>query len=143
MPARGESLRELVYLRRRMNQLFDEMLQPDQPPQALPEYTWTPSADVYEDESAYYAEIELPGVAIEAVALTVEGSLLRVAGERVPQKEMTREGVQRMERYFGRFLREFSFPEVLDSEKVDASLTDGLLLIKIPKKVSRRSIRVE
>lgn len=143
MPIRGESLRELVYLRRRMNQLFDEMLQPDKTPQTLPDYTWTPAADVFEDEIGYFAEVELPGVTISDVEVTAEGNLLRISGERRPQKELTREGVQRMERYFGRFLREFSFPEPLDSERIQASLSDGLLVIKIPKNGGKRSIRVE
>jgi HSP20 family protein len=143
MPLRGESLRELVHLKRRMNQLFDEMLQPDQTPQALPEFAWTPAADVYEDEAFYYAEVELPGVSIQDVEVTVDQGLLRISGERKPQKELTREGVQRMERYFGRFLREFSFPEALHSEKVHASLADGLLLIKIPRRITRRSVRVD
>lgn len=143
MPIRGESLRELVYLKRRMNQLFDEMLQPDKAPQSLPDYTWTPAADVYEDEECYFAEVELPGVTIGDVEVTAERNLLKIAGERRPQKEMTREGVQRMERYFGRFLREFSFPGPLDSARVEASLSDGLLVIKIPKNGGRRTIRVE
>jgi HSP20 family protein len=143
MPLRGESLRELVHLKRRMNQLFDEMLLPDQTPQVLPEFAWTPVADVYEDEAHYYTEVELPGVSIQDVEVTADQGLLKVSGERKPQKEMTREGVQRMERYFGRFLREFAFPEPLDSDKVHASLADGLLLIKIPKRNIRRSVRVE
>ena len=143
MPLRGESLRELVHLKRRMNQLFDEMLQPDQTPQVLPEFAWTPVADVYEDEDHYYTEVELPGVSIQDVEVTADQGLLKVSGERKPQKELTREGVQRMERYFGRFLREFSFPEPLDSDKVHASLTDGLLLIKIPKRNIRLSVRVD
>ena len=81
MPIRGESLRELVYLRRRLNQMFDEMLQPDKAPQALPDYTWTPAADVYEDEVFYFAEVELPGVTIGDVEVTAESNLLRIAGE--------------------------------------------------------------
>ena len=143
MPLRGESLRELVHLKRRMNQLFDEMLQPDQTPQALPEFAWTPVADVYEGDTSYYAEVELPGVSIKDVEVTADQGLLKITGERKPQKELTREGVQRMERYFGRFLREFSFPEPLESEKIEASLADGLLMIKIPKRKVRRSVRVD
>jgi HSP20 family protein len=143
MPLRNESLRELAHLKRRMNQLFDEMLQPDQAPQSMPEFTWSPFADAYEDERDFFVEIELPGVTIESVEVTVTGNLLRVSGERRPQREHTKENVHRIERYFGRFLREFAFPERLDPERVEASLRDGILLVKMPRGGSRRSVTVE
>lgn len=139
---KGESLRELAHLQRRMNQLFDEMLQPDQSPGALPEYTWTPPADVYEDDSRYHVELELPGVLIGDVDVTCEGSLLRVSGSRRPMVELTPESVQRIERYFGRFLREFTFPEPLDAEAVSARLADGVLHLTIQRKDRRRAVQV-
>jgi HSP20 family protein len=133
MGAKGESLRELVQLQRKMNQLFEEMLQPDRPHQAFPDYTWVPAADVYEDTGNYFLEMELPGVQIGDVEMICEGNLLRIAGERKPLLELTRESVQRMERYVGPFGREFTFPEALDSTRVEARLQDGVLSVKIPK----------
>lgn len=143
MPLRNESLRELVHLRRKMNQLFDEMLLPDQAPQAMPEFTWSPFADVYEDEKDFFVEVELPGVRIKDVEVSVAGNLLRISGERKPQRELTKESVHRIERYFGRFLREFVFPERLDPKRVDADLKNGVLLVRMPRGGSRRAISVE
>ncbi len=142
MGAKGESLRELVQLQRKMNHLFEEMLQPDRSHEALPEYTWIPSADVYEDKGHYFVELELPGVLLPDVDLVCEGNLLRITGERKPFLELTRESVQRMERYVGPFGREFSFPETLDAAHVEAHLKDGVLCVKVPKG-ERHSIRVK
>ncbi len=142
MTVKGESLRELVQLQRKMNQLFGEMLQPDQPRPALPEYTWVPAADVFEDVGHFYVELELPGIQIDDVELVCEGNILRVLGERKPLMELTRESVQRMERYVGPFGREFSFPEGLDSQRVEARMQDGVLSVKIPKR-ENRTIRVK
>lgn len=136
MTVKGESLRELVQLQRKMNQLFEEMLQPDQPRPALPEYTWVPAADVFEDGGHFYVELELPGIQIEDVELVCEGNTLRVLGERKPLIQLTRESVQRMERYLGPFGREFSFPEALESSRVEARLQDGVLSVQIPKRES-------
>jgi len=142
MGVKGESLRELVQLQRKMNQLFEEMLQPDRPHQAAPDYTWVPAADVYEDSRHYHVELELPGVQIGNVDLVCEGNVLRITGERSPLMELTRESVQRMERYVGPFGREFSFPEELDPARMEAKLQDGVLSVKILKR-ERRTVKVK
>ena len=142
MTVKGESLRELVQLQRKMNQLFEEMLQPDHPRPALPEYTWVPAADVFEDGGNFYVELELPGIQLDDVELVCEGNILRVLGERKPLMELTRESVQRMERYLGPFGREFAFPEALESSRVEARLQDGVLSVKIPK-LENPTIRVK
>jgi HSP20 family protein len=143
MTSKNEWLREMSNLQRRMNQLFEGMLQPDQAPQALPEYNWTPPADVYEDDRNFYVELELPGVQIEEVEVTCEGSLLRIRGQRKPLVELTRESVQRIERYFGPFFREFTFPEPLDTENITANLKAGVLMLTIPRAEQRLSIQVK
>lgn len=142
MTVQGESLRELVQLQRKMNQLFEEMLQPDHPRPAYPDYTWVPAADVFEDAESFFVEIELPGVQLSDVELVCEGNVLRLLGERKPVLEATRQSVQRMERYLGPFGREFSFPEGLDSTHVEAHIQDGVLFVRVPKK-QRRTIRVK
>ncbi len=142
MTVQGESLREMVQLQRKMNQLFEEMLQPDRPRPAYPDYTWVPAADVFEDLESFFVELELPGVQLSDVELVCEGNVLRVLGERKPVLELTRKSVQRMERYLGSFGREFSFPEGLDSTHVEARILDGVLFVRIPKK-QRRTIQVK
>lgn len=143
MAPKQEGLHEMVQLQRRMNQLFEEMLRPGQSHQPSSTYSWTPTADVYEDGKSYYVELELPGVSIEEVQVTCEGSTLKVSGARKPGIELTRETVQRMERTFGPFAREFAFPEDLDPGRVKAELKDGVLLIEVARKSRRRTIRVK
>ncbi len=142
MGAKAESLRELVQLQRKMNQLFEEMLQPDRQHHAAPDYAGVPAADVYEAAGHFPVERELPGVSISDVELVCEDNVLRVTGERKPLMELTRESVQRMERYVGPFGREFSFPEALDPAHVEARLQDGVLSVRISKR-ERRSVKVK
>jgi HSP20 family protein len=143
MALKQEGLREMVQLQRRMNQLFEEMLRPGQAHSSVPTYSWTPPADVYEDGRSYYVELELPGISIEEVQVTCDGSTLKVAGNRKPGIELSRETVQRMERTFGPFSREFTFPEDLDPERVKANLKDGVLVIEVARKSRRRTIKVK
>lgn len=143
MPSKGDPLRELLNLQRRVNRLFDDLIQPDRASSPLQDFTWIPPADVYEDEKRYVVEVELPGVPLEDVEVTAEGHLLRVQGERKPAPSTDDECVHRMERYFGPFLREFSFPEEIDTTAVEASLENGLLTILLVRKRPRRSIAVK
>ena len=143
MTEKQEGLREMAQLQRRMNRLFEEMLRPRQTHQSVPDYAWTPPADVYEDEHSYHVELELPGVNIDEIQVTCEGSTLKVTGARKPRMELTRETVQRMERTFGPFYREFSFPEDLDPKHVKAGLKDGVLNISVARKMRRRTIQVK
>lgn len=144
MPLKGESLRELSHLQRRINLMFQEMLQPEAGHAAVPVYVWAPSADVCEDETAFYIDVELPGIALDAVTVACDEGRLRISGERKPSRELSPETVQRVERYFGPFLREVAFPGPVEAKKVTATLADGLLTVTVPKKkVARKRIAVK
>jgi len=134
MALKGESLRELGHLQRRINLMFQEMLQPEVGHAALPTYTWAPATDVSEDEGHYFVDVELPGVPLTDISVTCHGTALKVSGERRPSRELSPQSVQRVERYFGPFLREISFPGPVVAGKVEASLSDGLLSLTVPKK---------
>ena len=138
MPLRGESLRELGHLQRRINLMFEEMLQPEAGHAALPAYIWAPSTDVSEDEGHYFVDVEVPGVPLSDISVTCHGNTLKVSGERRPSRELSPKSVQRVERYFGPFLREVAFPTPVVASKVTAALTDGLLAVTVPKKPSGR-----
>lgn len=142
MPVKGESFREMVHLQRRLNSLFEEMLQPGTTPATVPEYTWSPATDIYEDERAYYMDVELPGVRLEDVDVTSEEDVVRIRGRRESSREMTRETVQRIERFFGPFERSFQFPSPVYGGKIEARLDDGVLALVIPKRGQRRKIRI-
>ena len=144
MAVKGESLRELMHLQRRINMMFHEMLQPEEGHAAVPDFAWVPATDVSEDEGHYYVDLELPGVAIENISVTFSGQNLKVAGERRSMRELSPSNVQRVERYFGPFAREIAFPAPVESDKVKAVLENGMLSLAIPKrKHARKRIKVD
>lgn len=93
---------------------------------------WTPAMDVAESEDAWLFTLELPGMAKEDVNVTVEDGVLTIAGEY--QREEG-EGVawRRVERRTGAFQRAIRLPERVATDKVEASMRDGLLAIRLPK----------
>jgi len=63
----------------------------------------------------------IPGVAPEQVDIDVVGRTLRIRGERRVEKNVEKAEAILSEINYGRFEREFTLPEDIDSEKVQAS----------------------
>jgi HSP20 family protein len=64
----------------------------------------------------------------------VSGNRLTVAGKREEEKKHETETYFSYERSYGTFTRSFTLPEGIESDKVQASLKDGVLSILVPKK---------
>jgi HSP20 family protein len=104
---------------------------------------WSPFVDLEETDDAYVLEAELPGVKRENVDIELVGNELRITGE---IKERERKGtVRRSSRRTGRFDYRVSLPDHVDEAKIEASLTEGVLTVRLPKseRAQRRRIEVK
>jgi HSP20 family protein len=104
---------------------------------------WSPPVDIEEQDDAYVIEAELPGVKRDDVNIEVVGSELSITGE---IKERERKGVlRRRTRRVGRFEYRVRLPEQVDPESVEASLSEGILTVRVPKsqRAERRRIEVK
>ncbi len=91
-----------------------------------------PTLNAWEDDRTFIVEAEVPGLKMDDIEVLVQGDELTVKGERKASEE---EGVTHHlhERKAGEFNRTLQLPVEIDSEKVEASLRDGVLTIKLPK----------
>jgi len=92
-----------------------------------------PLANVTEDEDNYYVRAELPGMAANEIDISVTGDGLSIAGERKIPAEKKDAKYHRREREAGRFSRIISLPRQIEAAKVEASCTDGVLTVMLPK----------
>lgn len=100
-----------------------------------------PLADVEESNDAFVIELDLPGLKKEDINIALSGHRLTVTGER---KEHQREGVlRRRTRTVGQFRYEIVLPVDVDDKKVEASLNEGVLSIRIPKHTAEVPKRIE
>ncbi|MGI5125365.1 Hsp20/alpha crystallin family protein [Pseudonocardia sp. CA-107938] len=101
---------------------------------------WLPAADVEETGDAYVVEVELPGVQREDVSVEFGGGELAVTGE---VKERERVGfLRKRTRPVGRFDFRVALPAEVQEEQVTASLTDGVLTVRVPKAEHARQRRI-
>ncbi len=104
---------------------------------------FSPALDVEEDDDKFTLHIELPGVTPDDVDVSIEESVLTIAGQRDFYQDKNANGFRRVERRFGRFHRAIRLPDRVDSDKVDATYKDGLLTITVPKAESAKPRRVK
>jgi HSP20 family protein len=76
-------------------------------------------------------ELDLPGVDAGSIDLTVEKNVLTVHAQR---QRTSLEGVELLvgERPHGTFSRQLFLGDGLDTERIDASYTDGVLALRVP-----------
>jgi HSP20 family protein len=133
---RPDPFRELEELYAQLGQLVTAPVIPAGSGQA-----WTPLADIEETDDAWIVEAELPGVNRADINVDVQDSELVVSGE---IKEKERKGIlRRRTRPVGFFEYRMTLPGPTDPDKVEASLADGVLTIRIPKSDRARSHRID
>jgi len=101
-----------------------------------------PAVDVYEDDAGITLLADMPGVPRDLLELKVEGDALSIeGGVRAP----TPEGLEPVyaEVRVPRYRRTFTLSRELDSARIDASLKDGVLTLRIPKQAHAQPRRIE
>jgi HSP20 family protein len=123
-------------LARSFDRLFDDFFdRPYGSPAAGEAALRSPALDVAETERGYSVTVDLPGVAKDAVKITIDGRRVGIAAQ--TQREETRKDGERMiyrERSSASFERSFTLPEEIDQEASSARLDNGLLTLVLAKK---------
>jgi HSP20 family protein len=104
---------------------------------------WTPAVDLTETEGHYVLKADLPGLTDEDVHVEVENNVLTVSGERKAESEETHKGFRRVERSYGSFTRRLTLPEGVDADAIKATVTNGVLEVRIPKPEAVKPRKVE
>lgn len=94
---------------------------------------FSPRANIEETETSYLLNFDLPGVKKEDLKIDVHGRTFTLAGERKRISETNERGFKRYECLAGKFTRSFTLPVGVDASKVEASLSDGVLSVTVPK----------
>ena len=136
---RWDPTRELDSLQSDVNRLFDGFFGG----RSANARRWIPAMDLVEADDHLVLRADLPGMSEDDVEIEIKDGVLTVAGERKAEHESKEEGFHRVERAFGRFSRQLSLPDGIDSDKVTASFDRGVLEVKIPKPEETKPHRVQ
>ncbi|ASO17785.1 HSP20 family protein [Actinoalloteichus hoggarensis] len=97
---------------------------------------FTPAADVSRDGDDVLITLELPGVDIDSdVAVEVSEGRLSISGSRREARETKKDDRIAKEIRTGAFRREFTIPEHVTPDQVEASYDRGLLEVRVGRVV--------
>ena len=120
---------------RELDRVTQQMFGTNARPAAMP-------IDAFRQEDEFVVQLDLPGVAPDAIDLTVERNVLTVHAQR---RRSIGEDVELLigERPQGTFSRQLFLGDTLDTEHLAAEYVDGVLTIKLPVKAQAKPRKID
>ncbi len=106
-----------------------------------PGRVFIPAVDIFETPQALVLVADMPGVSGEGVTLDLKENLLTISGQVSPPPE--KESLLGREYSIGDYYREFQVGELIDKEKIEATMKDGVLTLFLPKAEKAKPRRIE
>jgi HSP20 family molecular chaperone IbpA len=110
--------------------------------QTRPGPVFIPPVDIFENENAITLLADMPGVAPDDVNIDVRENTLTLAGEIKPFENADESDIL-IEYDIGQYYRQFTLPELVDQDKIDAQLKDGVLTLVLPKAEAAKPKKIE
>ncbi len=108
------------------------------------ERLYAPAVDISEDSDHIRLVADMPGVDQSTVSVTVESGVLSIEGQACVEAP---EGYACVGREFcaGRYRREFTLSDAVDTERISARVRHGVLEVQLPKReqVKARKVKIE
>jgi len=97
-----------------------------------------PSLDLLEKPGMYVVELDMPGVRLQDLDISISGRRLTLSGRREVVRELAGSRIRMRERWSGSFSRTIELPGPVDEERMTATLKEGILRIELPWREGRR-----
>lgn len=116
-----------------LDRAFDNYLSSQKPWFSLSRKIWNPPADVYEADDKIMIKLEVAGLVVDQIDITLEDRMLIIRGVREQDPDLDDVAVHLLEVNYGRFERVFKLPDKIAIGKIDAHYTNGFLTVRVEK----------
>ena len=130
-----DPLGDLAIIRQEMTRLFEQVLGQGARDGQAADGAWSPPADVSETKSDLRVQVELPGIQARHVRIDFFEGVLTIRADRPPDPTLQRDQVLQVECRYGSFVRRLTLPSPIDPDRVRATFQDGVLNIRLPKRI--------
>jgi len=104
---------------------------------------FVPDIELMERDNEYLLTVDLPGVSKENVQVSVDdNNILTIRGERREEQRSQERGYEYSERGYGIFTRSVELPRSVDTSRIDAEYSDGVLRLHIPRSEQAAARRI-
>lgn len=129
----------LFGLHREIDRLFSEFAQGIGPGGAQ---SIIPNIEITETDKAIEVSAEMPGLERKDVEISIEDDTLTIRGEKKVEESKDK-NVQLSEHSYGVFLRVLQLPPGIDPSSVQATMSNGVLKLTIPKPAKSAPKKIE
>ena len=119
-----------------------EELRPTENEQVRPGRTYLPGVDIRETEESLWLWADVPGVAEDAIEVRLEEGKLHIEG-RVAVDDYARLRPLYTEYNVGNFVRTFRINPDIDSERISATFSNGVLSLHLPKSPAAKPRQIQ
>src|SRR5712675_1280582 len=130
----------LFGLHREIDRLFSELTQATGPNGMQ---NIVPKIEISETDKTVEVSAEMPGLERKDVEISIEDDTLTIRGEKKLEENQNDKNVQLSERSYGMFLRVLQLPAGIDPSSVQATMSNGVLKITIPKPAKSEPKKIE
>lgn len=99
--------------------------------------------DVYQTDNDVVVKSTIAGVKPEDLDVSINNDMLTIRGERKSEEEIQEENYYYQECYWGSFSRSVILPVDVIADKIEASMKNGILTVRMPKAASNRSKKIQ
>ena len=131
-------MNEMKRMKKRMNRLFNGFQNsPFNEKEDLSDYrkAW---ADFKETDNEYIMEVELPGIDKKDIILSAIDNKIEIRARKKQELEQKDANSYSYSKSYNGFARSVSLPEEADINSIDAEFENGILIIKIPRKKTKK-----
>ena len=101
-----------------------------------------PAVDIYENAQGITVQADMPGVSKDGLSIHADRNSLVIEGNAVIDVPAAMEAIH-ADVQATRYRRSFALSGELDAERIEATLKDGVLTLRIPKRAEFRPRKVE
>lgn len=103
---------------------------------------FTPTFEVKETSDQFVVRADVPGVEEKDIDISLHNGVLSISGSRSSEQRREGDAYYVHERQFGSFSRSFALPDTADADKVEASLSSGVLTVTIGKRTEAKPRKI-
>ncbi|CAG0950116.1 MAG: Hsp20/alpha crystallin family protein [Bacteroidetes bacterium] len=95
--------------------------------------SFLPAVNISETDKSFNLEVSAPGFKKDDFKVSVEENVLSVSGEYKSENEEKNKNYTRKEFRSGSFKRQFTLPDTINLDEINATYNDGILKVELPK----------
>lgn len=100
--------------------------------------TFNPRVDISETEKAFEIDLAVPGFEKKDFEVDLKDGLLTISGERKFKNNEDGKNFYSIQTEYGTFKKSFQLPESIIADKIEASYSNGILSVKVPKDEAKK-----